>query len=440
MKKLTALVLALMLVLSCVSALADYAGATSLTSGYFTENRNITIKPAGENTVADGISPVTGLPLAQQAARAQDGFLGMAITNEYSPVMVQHCGYAGAVGPGAPFYGSYADVYYELAKSLTGHTRLCMIFNDIHPTYVGASRSTRVGYIWIRQEWGCPYLYAGKQDQSWPGKWNTKVSDAITALKIPSSYSADTPAEQRVLFDGTDGGSKPWLSAKRRVEGKGMVNADNLVWDLPYLDQNVFGEGRTYNNHTWKFADALPENGDNANLVYVMFKNNAAEQKNTNAPSYYYNSFFEYEPEENVYYRYVITDLDKPLENPIPFTEQVFSNVVTKGNVASGEGTLSGDRVEGDPITFANVIIQFTENKWPAGECPYPILTGEGNADYFMGGKHLKGVWKRDTYEDRTVFYGEDGEEIALQPGRTYIVVMDYGEAETTKAREIRYE
>ena len=95
----------------------------------------------------------------------------------------------------------------------------------------------------------------------------------------------------------------------------------------------------------------------------------------------------------------------------------------------------------GDDITFANIIVQFVDDKFPAGECPYPILKGIGNADYFMGGKHFKGVWSRETYEDRTVFYGEDGQEIELQPGRTMIVVMDYDTTVNKQlVREVRYE
>ena len=58
-----------------------------------------------------------------------------------------------------------------------------------------------------------------------------------------------------------------------------------------------------------------------------------------------------------------------------------------------------------------------------------------------MGGKHFKGVWSRETYEDRTVFYGEDGQEIELQPGRTMIVVMDYDTTVNKQlVREVRYE
>ena len=75
------------------------------------------------------------------------------------------------------------------------------------------------------------------------------------------------------------------------------------------------------------------------------------------------------------------------------------------------------------------------------------VLTGTGNADYFMGGKHIAGVWKRDTVEDRTVFYDENGEEIELQPGRTIIIMMDYNttyirdkDDKGRQPREVRYE
>ena len=63
-------------------------------------------------------------------------------------------------------------------------------------------------------------------------------------------------------------------------------------------------------------------------------------------------------------------------------------------------------------------------------------LTGSGNADVFMGGKHYTAVWNRDTPKDRTVFYGEDGEEISLLPGKTMIFLVDY----QNDLRQVSYE
>ena len=74
--------------------------------------------------------------------------------------------------------------------------------------------------------------------------------------------------------------------------------------------------------------------------------------------------------------------------------------------------------------------------KWRGGARPDPVLTGTGNADYFMGGKHIAGVWERPDYDSRTVFYGEDGNEIELQRGRTLIILMGYNNSGTDVSYE----
>ena len=141
----------------------------------------------------------------------------------------------------------------------------------------------------------------------------------------------------------------------------------------------------------------------------------------------------------------MITDLKNPDNNPVPFTEQRITNTSSKpfGTDTRASGSsLTGDVVitdeESGAITFANVIIQHIDMVWTTDVAPYPIMTGTGNADYFMGGKHYTGVWNRDKYDDRTVFYGEDGEEITLQPGRTMIVVMDSFELDNTGSKRER--
>ena len=90
----------------------------------------------------------------------------------------------------------------------------------------------------------------------------------------------------------------------------------------------------------------------------------------------------------------------------------------------------------GEPVTFSNVIVQFMDIEYFSNDAPLPTVTGTNNAEYFMGGKHIKGVWSRDTLQDRTVFYDMNGNEIQLQRGHTLIIMMDY----STKGREISYE
>jgi len=436
MKKLISILLICAFVLSCTAAGADIASAKTIDA---TSTRKINIQPAGENTVPDGISPTTGREFAELEEDLPEGFSGMVVTNKYYPLMVQHCGYLSAVGDAAPVFGTYADVYYEMAKAISGYTRLCMIFNDYLPTLVGGCRSMRMGNVWIRQEWNAPVLYAGTQNTSVSSKYKTNVDEARASLGIPNSVNSDLqtyPWNVRMYFDGLTG-SKQYLKWKYRISG--LPDECNLVWDAAGLVTNLLGE-RDFSdhNHTFKFGD-LPEGGDTGEVVYVMFRNDATKNVDDKG-MFYFNSVYEYEPEENVYYRYAITDLEKPLDNPVPFTEQRITNTVSKlatYNELDGGIITSCTRTQGNAITFANVVIQYVENKWPDGEHPYPILYGtSGNADVFMGGKHYACVWKRDDVNDRTVFYGEDGQEIPFQAGRTMIVQMDYNAAH----REVKYE
>ena len=63
--------------------------------------------------------------------------------------------------------------------------------------------------------------------------------------------------------------------------------------------------------------------------------------------------------------------------------------------------------------------------------------TAEGNADFFLGGKHISGYWKRDSMTSRTVYYDASGKEIALLRGRTLIVIFP---DDAASKRSVSYE
>jgi hypothetical protein len=351
--------------------------------------------------------------------------------------MVQHSGYSAGAETGAPFYGSYADIFYETAKSQTGHTRMCMIFNDYLPTLVGGCRSMRIGNVWVRQEWNAPFFFAGMQETNPSGsKLVTSVRDQITALHLPSSVESSVPWNEKVMFDAL-AGTKQWLRWKYRLTPQ-YVNENNVLWNLAEEYTNLLGE-RSFedHNHTFKFGD-MPSAGDDANNVYVLWRDEVAAEHDDGGV-YYFNSMYQYDEDENVYYRYMIEDLANPENNAHLFVEQCLANENIKSvydDPIKGGSTMTADLYPGEPITFANVIVQYIDMDWVGKLYGYPHLTGTGNADFFMGGKHYTGVWNRNTLDDRTVFYGADGQEISLQPGRTMIVVMDYASSN----RAVKYE
>ena len=50
---------------------------------------------------------------------------------------------------------------------------------------------------------------------------------------------------------------------------------------------------------------------------------------------------------------------------------------------------------------------------------------GTGDAIVFRNGYKIEGEWRKDLREGRTKFYTDQDEEIAFQPGKIWIAVMN---------------
>ena len=127
-------------------------------------------------------------------------------------------------------------------------------------------------------------------------------------------------------------------------------------------------------NHAFRFTDDAPD-GDSATRVYINWGDSAK----------LYNSRLVYRKEWNGYLRYMGT---------------------SKTNWYA-------DRESDDPaFAFQNVVVQFTRVDYNHNNKNEPIMyvggengeAAEGNADFFLGGKHVSGYWKRDGMTSRTVY------------------------------------
>lgn len=419
MKKLMTLILVLALAAGVNTALAAPKVIDGLTPREI-EIHKADLNPSADEMIAQGISPTTGRPLDR--IKVPEGFLGTAVTGIYQPIMVQISNSKNGVGKNAdgssyafaPVNGSYADVVYEACQVNGGkETRMSMIFSDTVPDYVGFLRSTRLTHVRLRQEWDCVFCTSGYSSADVPAEWKAM------GVKNPSNRTAKDPG---IVYVGDVGLGKPWKKYVRRL--KGIKDANNEVFELAKILENVVPADHVPANHTWKFTDELPEEGDPAGIIYVTF-----------GSQYDTDSRLEYDEFDNVYVRYVAMKNDQDM----PYRESVLQepeNVDEKKNgVLSLKVKLTG-RVPGNTITFSNVIVQGITMKWKGSSRPDPVLIGTGNADYFIGGRHIAGVWEREDYNSRTVFYGEDGEEIELQRGRTLIILMGYN----NKGTQVSYE
>ena len=86
---------------------------------------------------------------------------------------------------------------------------------------------------------------------------------------------------------------------------------------------------------------------------------------------------------------------------------------------------------EGDNVlNFKNVIIQISAYECINPENDLQELTqvGEGNGYYCTNGKAVPITWKKSSNNSITKYYTEDGEELLLNPGKTWISIIGSGE------------
>ena len=338
------------------------------------EQRGIVLQPVGVNTVEEGISPTTGLTLSDY--EIPSNFEGYAKTGRYQPMLVQIDNANGGVGQTAPWGATYTDVVYESPLHANGATRISFLFSDIIPEgeyAVGPVRSARVGHCWLREEWGAGFLYYGGQ--------------TIAAANINDVFKETGAAKKGVLFSGLVGAGKPWKQYYGRRPG--APSPSNVTANLAAM-YRMIPKTNVCPEHTYIFTDDIPE-GDTAYEVKVNWSHEG------------YGSNLIYDADSNVYFRYM-RSLDKKKKTEIL--------------------TPYEDRDSQEQLSFANVIIQFTDVRFVGNAVPITSHIGEGNADFFMGGVHVAGYWKRENWQVRTVFYGPDGNEMPMQRGRTLIIIF----------------
>ena len=390
MKRLLAMLLALALTLGTVSAMA--AAPSNAIEIDATKDRGIQLQPAGLNDTPDGVSPTTGLTLADYDVPS--GFAGLAVTGRYMPMLMQVDNSSGGVDEMAPWGASYADIVYETPLHKSGMTRISFLFSDLIPDSAGPVRSARMGHAWLREEWDAGFLFYGQQEYA--------------ATNVPEEFDRLGASKKGILFSGTVGKNHPWKQYYNRR--KGIPSPHNVDANVAAIYE-LIDAGFTAPNHAFRFTDELPD-GDIADEIRIK---TGAKQYGTN---------LRYDLDSNQYFRYMRYDND--------------------------DLRLYVDRDTQEAVTFSNVIIQFCETQWMQADAPVSKLVdasqvkvqgykdgGEGNADYFMGGVHIAGYWKRDSMTDRTVFYGPDGNEIELQRGKTLIVVIDPQLAVTNKSGKV---
>ena len=381
MRKWTSLLVAAVLIVSiAIPALATQHADNNYTiplEGTVLQNdtdRNI--KPLTEpdrNPIIAGESPTTGLSWI-------DFYLPMLAqySNGVGTVKVDGATVkAAGIGHRAPWGGQYADIIYEGILYRTGATRMTFLFSDSfvegEPTSFGPIRSARTGHVSLRQEWQAGIVFRGG-----PRREENNIAEMFAELGA---------SESGVVFD-----LETSLTRGYSIRVKGLKNPENLSADIVGL-RGLVPTSYSPEPHAFLFADLNPYT-DGYDFAY---------QINLDWGTETYISHFVYDEINNLYYRYSVD---------APWVSRVSADNL--------------DEEDAIVLTFSNLIVQRVEYTYTENSKIMPNMqsVGKGNADIFIGGRYIPGYWVRESQDDPTVFYDDQGNEIQLSRGKTFIAHM----------------
>lgn len=387
MKRLLSTLLACVVVATSVSALAaqkakpNYSlstkGATVLQD---LPDREIKTKTdAVRHDLIPGESPTTGQPW-------EDDYLPMIVQIGNSPASQKIKGRSiksAGIGKCAPWGGQYADIVFEGIIYRTGATRMAFLFSGSfvggQPVGgVGPVSSARIGHMLLREEWQSGFIYS--------------YADPYEDNLIKELFRQSGADERAVLFNLLGG---DLLEYKNRVAG--LEPPDNYNVDVVGMRSLV---PTTYVSQPrpFLFADESPYASEYEIASTIHLDWGSKE----------YISHFKYDEAENLYERFCGQGVKEAKWAPYM-------------TFASAED-LSAENKE--QMLFANLIIQRIEYEYADDNSFKPSYVqsiGKGNADIFIGGRYIPGYWVRKSIQDPTVFYDEQGNELLLNRGKTFI-------------------
>lgn len=253
-----------------------------------------------------------------------------------------------------------ADVVYEVPVE-GSITRFVCVFSDHIPEGVMPVRSGRVSFLDIQQEWDALFMhFGGSGDGKSSAPWYTY-------------YGNDLHGKVKIDVDGLyDSEDRDYY---KRVEG---VGAPHNVMMYPLAAQQLYDYSPAPLN--WQFdSNAVYSGSDGTQINLTMCSGDEDFVSYT------------YDAAQDVYRRFM-----------------------------NGKEFMSAETDE--QVTVKNVIVQYSTYKSIDG---YKVwqMTGEGNADIYVGGKLIKGTWKKDSTTTPTLFFDAEGKQIVLHPGNTWIHV-----------------
>lgn len=227
---------------------------------------------------------------------------------------------------------------------------------------VGPIRSARPDYASIASQYGAVMIHHGGSTDGMQLIYNLGM-DNLDGMALEGS----------LFFRYSDTGKFAPHNSYIKLE-KAFQTADNYGWD-----NKSNGSGFTFNDTFTDLKDG--KKAETFNIAYDSSSNNIV---------------YKFVPDAKAYERY-------------------------------REGVKQVDELSKTPVRPVNVIIQMADSYVYDGIHQAFENVGEGKGYYIAGGKYIEIKWsKTDDHETPTKYTTLDGSELKLNPGQTWIQIIDY--------------
>lgn len=313
-----------------------------------------------------------------------EGYARSVYTNELIPAAQANVRPIAVMMPtdkiAQPSYGiGNAKILYEIMEEGNISRQMAIIDNWQQLPQIGNIRSCRRYYIPEATEWDPILIHFG-------GVFY--MQDRITAADI-NNLSGTSEY-------GT-GGDKPgslyfFRTPDKKAPHNAYISADGIMKASAELGYSLTIRPEYYNSKHFTFADGvntLEQYGGNALTANTIDLSEIFP---------YTNSSFSYNPQDGLYYKNI-------------------------------HGAAHTDALTGQQLSFANVIVQSTKWENLGGSSYLGFYNHDTTEDgfYFTKGKVIHIRWAKTTDYGPTVYYDDNGNEIQLNEGKTYIAIAQKG-------------
>lgn len=266
---------------------------------------------------------------------------------------------------------SQAEIVVEMPVITGSVTRLMGVYVCNLPDEVGSIRSARHDYISLVRGWDAIYVH-------WGGS-----HFALDELKTGKRYTGEDLGKVPDI-DAISSSGPFFRKSTVPAPHNGFVSLPKVIELAKKREYALETNLEGYKFQSKNTIEAEKQDSKNGKL-YVGFGGVFATS-------------WEYNTEDNSYTRYWAEQKD-----------------VDRGNNDA-------------EIKAKNIVVIRASSRQIEGQYNEVTIYGKGEGKIYYNGQEKNITWKKEGFKDTLRFYGEDGQEILLVPGQTFIQVIEPGQ------------